>query len=636
MRLFLYQDLCFAALLLHLISSTFQHPLIKEIKDRSALDKIITNQASLLHGDIDGSSNSRFSEVTSEIKNIRKRKSHFISHPPSGTHTAKRIENDESPNKSDKALEITNQGSYLDSLLIHLQPHLWPWEDQDMKRQTVRDSEQTNLVMGQLEEGEIKETKLSGGQDKKKLAIIMNESCHISIGKGHQVHSNQNKALSDEETSFQEILKAKTPKDEDMRISRGKVTDVPMCQGKKTGMTSDPLSNKKGDELLKHEMIKILNELKYQIVTSGYTNMKVAKIQLKRLIELEKSMKKLDFECAWTKVRSSFGEGKSRNWEKSIRAQVQQFKLIEGWRVIKTNASDDLKECMKLLQVEEYWPVFSEMKYKTLTDTMNLIKKIRQEKNGHAYQELCRLLPPKLLQHRLSRMAYMAKRSDFISQLYSDEDLKSKQERGYDTLWILLIEEALYSATQIDSETYLSDTKDKDTWDVFVKLFRLIHEHDVIDKDSLLFNIRYKGSYWISSIDFELFSGGSTPQSHRFKKGFNILLRHLDKIENIYEGSMDKNKFSKLMKSAGDWSPTDILLGIHYGVRLESFGALSHLAKSKHHTYTHELSQLDKEKIRRPQVQDFENFLKAHIELQRQGIISCCKPLKSLRLLQSR
>ncbi|KAH9818118.1 hypothetical protein DFH28DRAFT_1054896 [Melampsora americana] len=608
----------------------------------------MTNQASLLNGDIDGSSRSDFSKLKFEMENRRKRKSQLISYPQSEAHTENRIESDESPSRSGKSMKMMNESSNLHFLTKHLQPYRWPWKEQKMNGKNLRDGRKTKVTIEEIEEGEITETKPKGKPNSynnlkgwsgrhhrltetseepkgKKSATISNETGHILIGEGH--HTDQKGFFEPEETSSQELLTGEIFEDADMRMADRKATV------KDVFMQQRPSSILKEDESLKDELVKILTDLKTQMKSSNYKNTTLTRTQMKRLIELEDSMNQIEWDSTWTKVRSIQGEGKSRCWEKSIKAQVDQYRLIEGWKVMKSNSTQDLKECMKLLQVEESWPVFSEIKYETFRKTMKLIKKISSENNEGDYDKLCKLIPPKILEVRLSRMSYMTKRSEIISHLYSDEELKSKQERGHDILLMLMIEEALYLATQIELELHPPE-KDKKVWDVFTRLFRLMQGRDVID-DHNISSQRYQTPHWTSSMDVESFTTGSTPQSHRFKDAFKIILKNLEELQNIYIEPKNSNQFSNTINTLGNWSLSNILLGSCYGVKLITFKTFEHLANSNHHSYIYKLSEFETKKIKTPQVDALKKFLKARMELHKEGILSSYKPLKLLRLIQN-
>ncbi|KAH9819202.1 hypothetical protein DFH28DRAFT_957998 [Melampsora americana] len=133
-RLSFFQQTYFAAFLLHLFKSTIQHSPSERLKGRSTCN---SNQASLLRCDIERCSKSHFPEVESEIESqrtctTRRQKSHPIDHL-SEMHTAERMEIDEN------AVQVAKEESDLDFFIAHLQPHLWPWENQDIRKQTSRD-----------------------------------------------------------------------------------------------------------------------------------------------------------------------------------------------------------------------------------------------------------------------------------------------------------------------------------------------------------------------------------------------------------------------------------------------------------------------------------------------------------------
>ncbi|EGG13063.1 uncharacterized protein MELLADRAFT_101236 [Melampsora larici-populina 98AG31] len=539
---------------------------------------------------------------------------------------------------------MTQEESNLDFLTIHLQPHLWPWKGREMNRQTLEDSETTATAMEENKGGQIEETgmKLREGskkKDKENLAENSNEPGHIlTEGK----HFSDQKVLSVEGTSFQYPSTGKTDtfSDENTRMAEEKATSTvtdPFTHLKKyPGIKVVFKTKKTKEELMKDELLNVLADLKAQGESSGHMNMKVPTAQLKRVVELENLMEQAGWNEVWSKFHDYFEEITWRYWKRSIKAQLQQTKLIEGWKLIKNSASDELRTCMKLLQAEEYWPVFSGIKYKTYTNALNLIREMQVKNNGNDYKELCRLIPPKLLQHRLSRMEYMSQRPKIISNWYSYEEIKLKQEQGYDTLLIMMIEEALDIATQLESENWSSKMKDKKIWEVFAKLFRVmggeIHGCDEVDDTSITGHKNYKSTYWPPSIECELFTCGSTPQSHRFRKAFHIALRNLGEIKHIYKDSMNDASFFRLIRMAGDWSLADILLGVHNGVDLKTFKAYRYLAKSNHHPYI-QASKLDKEKLAVKQVYNFQRFLHARMELKKEGKISFYRPLESLRVL---
>ncbi|KAH9807209.1 hypothetical protein DFH28DRAFT_988430 [Melampsora americana] len=499
---------------------------------------IINSQATLLHGDIFTSS-----------------EPHLLSDPlRSAAQTTKEMEEDKSVDVPDKSLELANVDSNLDFLAIHLQPDLWPWNNQEMNGPSSRDRDERKTAMEGYHEQEIEEGEI--------LPMVLN-------------------------------------------VDRKSLTD---------------------------ELVKTLEDLKNQGQSSGYTNIKVPTEQMRRVIELDEALRREDWSWAWARFRTLFGKSIPKYWERSIKAQAQQVRLIEGWKSTKIGASDNLKRCMELLRAEEYWPVFSGIEYKTITETTDLIRKMRWANDASDYTELCRLILPRILQKRLSIMEYMAQRPGFMSHLYLDEELRSKEERGYDTLLIMMIDELLYMAARLDTEPSQPDTKSKKAWDIFTKLFRLLHDGDISDAKGIK-GWKFKSAYWPVSIEFDLFTSGSTPQSQRFQYGFQIALKQLQKVETIYRGSMDEISFLDLLRMAGNWSLSDILLGIHNGVNLNTFKACSHFARSDHHSYFYNIAQFEGIANRSPQLYRFKDFLQARAKLQEQGILSSYRPLNSLRIL---
>ncbi|KAH9818602.1 hypothetical protein DFH28DRAFT_85722 [Melampsora americana] len=592
------KESCLGTLLFQLVLTTIQGSLIEEPEGEATLDMIMSNQASLLQGDIDGSSKSHlhFAEVKSELERSsgrKKQKSGTISNPLSETRIAKRMKKDESSNGSDESFEMADEKNDLDFLIIHLQPHHLAWKNPQIEGQYLGGGGKTNNPSSGLEEGEIEEGMTSNTR--------LNWS---GVHHGYEANAKDSE------------------------------TNVITHQSEYDGMPAYPsVKVEEGFKSSKDELIEILADLKDQGKPSGYMNVKVPTAQLKRLVELEQSMRKADWNYAWSKICASFGIEKSRYWVRSVKAQVHEAKLIEGWKVSKKYASKDLKLCMELIQAEEYWPVYSGIKNKTFEKIINLINKMRKNRRDH--KELGRLIPPFILQNRLSRMSYMAQRPEIISDMYPDAELKLKQEQGYDTLWIMMIEEALYTANQLGTETSTSDTKEKKSWDVFAKLFRMIHEGDIID-DRTVFGLRKsRSAYWYSSMESNLFTCGTTPQSHRFQNGFKIALKSLQSVDTIYRESLSPSSFSDLMRMAGDWSLSDILLGIHHGVNLKTFHECKRFANSDFASYDEAVVQLEKGNLKAQRVFNFKLFLKAHMELQKEEGKNGAsyRPLKSLRVI---
>ncbi|KAH9813163.1 hypothetical protein DFH28DRAFT_1030368 [Melampsora americana] len=630
-RSIFFKRLCFSVSVLSLVST------VQNTQSQgTTLELIMRNQESLLHGDIDRSSNSHLSKVKSELKrsrSTRKQEYKLISDPISETHITKRIHNDQSRHVAEKTFEMAKEGSNLDFLTIHLQPHLWSWQETNHK--VLRESKTTNTAVADYEEGELEEGLIpnrqldsyrkpkirldthcrlergSGNKDKKKLAPPLNDPGGVLMEENH--YSGQ-KALSVEGTHFHSMTKAR----QQLKHARLEVYSE---------------AKKPREESLRDELSNILVGLEAKRASSGYMNMRLPTVQFNRLIEIEKSMKNKEWNQVLIQVRVSLGKNPWKYWERAIKAQIEQFKLIEDWKSTKIIASDNLKDCMKLLKADEHWPVYVGIEYKTFQRAMNLIKRMHSESNGHDLRELCKLIQPRQLQNRLSRMEFMSQWSDIIHQLYSDEELKSKQEDGFDLLVINLMEQAIYMATQIQTETSCLDTKDKKAWDVFVILFRVMggeihnsHINHIIPQLRALMN-----PYWRPSIEFELFTCGSTPQSHRFKHGFEIALKQLEGIQHIYKDSMNSSCFFRLMRMAGNWSLPDILLGIHNGMELKKFKSFDKFSNSHHHSYNKEVAQFEKKEMKSLQEIYFHTFLKARMELQKRGRLLSYRPLKSLR-----
>ncbi|KAH9819222.1 hypothetical protein DFH28DRAFT_1148542 [Melampsora americana] len=533
---------------------------------------------------------------------------------------------------------MTKEESNLNFLTIHLKPHLWSWKDQEMNRQSLYDIDKTKTAMEEYEEGKIKNKKGYNieGTDTKKLATIGNYLGHISGGGSH--HCSQ-KA---EEISFQghSLGGVDTSSNGNTRYidCKDTVTDLLITKQKKPIRLKGFCKAKKTiEELLKDELFNIIADLKTGGGYPGHIlDMKIPAVKLKRVIELEKSMDQAGWNRTWSKVRASLEAITWRYWEKSIKAQIQQIKLVEGWKVTKKGASDDLRHCMKLLKAEEYWPVFSRIEYKTFTNTMNLIRKMHSKNNGQDYKELCRLIPPKILNSRLSRMEYMAQHPDIISHLYSDDELRSKQENGYDTLMIMMIEEALEMATQLELEISPYKSKNRKAWEVFARFYRVMrgemYKGDEVDDTRLTVQKKHMSTYWPTSIECELFTFGSTPQSQRFKNGFQIALKNLQEIDYIHQEAIKDISFVKLMEMAGSWSLSDILLGIHNGVDLKTLQAYSHFANSYHNPYVQAAPRLEKKQLEVKQVYNFQRFLQACMELQKEIEPSSYRPLNTLRV----
>ncbi|EGG08644.1 uncharacterized protein MELLADRAFT_61794 [Melampsora larici-populina 98AG31] len=377
---------------------------------------------------------------------------------------------------------------------------------------------------------------------------------------------------------------------------------------------------------LREELVSVLEDLKTQGKPSAYVEMKVPTYLMNRLIELDKAMRRAEWGSAWETFRASARGSLPSYWERSIKAQVEQVKLIEGWQATKIRASDNLKRCMELLRAEEYWPVFSGIEYEAITETKELIEKMSHEHHGLDYKQLRKLMPPRTLEKRQASMEYMAHRPDIISYWYSDEELKEKEEKGYDTLLMMRIEELLYMATQLDVEP----SKDKKAWNIFANLFRILHGGYVTDVNSMN-PWRFKSDYWPVSVEFQLFTSGLTPHSDRFRNGFQMLLRHLDKIKKIDSKSMDHGatNLAGLLTMAGDWSLSDILLGLHNGVNLITFHACSHHARS---SYIPNAAHLRRETGNVAQAYRVMGFLQARMKLRKGDTLESYRPLKSLEV----